>query len=271
VTEHLTDAELHAFAGGRSAADELLRADDHLSACGSCRARAIELNDVAPPLDDLRTQMKAAVSHLTDEDVQLFVQGQLTIPASAVARAHLKDCSTCARQVEDLRSWTEAVDPAKARHAPRFLGVRRGSLALAAAILLAILIPAAVWQARSGRPTASAPLVGLETLLPLDQEPVRTALDTGTATLPDFMSDLAISREVLMGAPARGETFGLVAPFGTATVSDRPRFEWQALDRAEHYVDGRRAEPDDDRNVLDACRPACSRANVRLASLRSTS
>jgi hypothetical protein len=236
VTEHLTDAELHAFAGGLSAADELLRADDHLSACGRCRARAIALNDIAPPLDDLRAQLNTDVSHLTDEDVQLFVQDRLTTPASAVALAHLKDCSTCARHLEDLRSWAEAGEPVRPRRAPRFLSVRRGSLALAATILLAILIPAAIRQARSGRPTASASVVGLETLPPLEQERVRTALNAGAATIPDFMSDLATSREVLMGAPARSETFGLVAPIGTATVTDRPRFEWQVFDRAEHYV-----------------------------------
>jgi hypothetical protein len=236
MTEHLTDAELHTFASGLSPADELLRADDHLSACGRCRARAIALNDIAPPLDDLRTQLNTDVSHLTDEDVQLFVQDRLTTPASAVALAHLKDCSTCARHVEDLRSWAAAVEPVRPKRAPRLLSVRRGSLALAATILLAILIPAAIRQFRSGRPTASASLVGLEALAPLDQERVRAALDSGAAALPDYMSDVTTSREVLMGAPARSETFGLVAPIGTATVSDRPRFEWQALDRAEHYV-----------------------------------
>jgi hypothetical protein len=110
------------------------------------------------------------------------------------------------------------------------------ALALAATILLAILIPAAIRQARSGRPAAPASLVGLEILPPLEQERVRNALNTGAAALPDYMSDVTSSREVLMGAPARSETFGLIAPIGTATVSDRPRFEWQALDRAEHYV-----------------------------------
>jgi hypothetical protein len=236
VTEHLTDAELHAFAGGVLVADDVLRADDHLSACERCRGRAIALNDPASHQDDLRAQLNTSFGHLTDEDLQLFVQSQLTANAGAAALAHLKECSTCARHVDDLRSWAEPARRAPSWPARRSLRVGLGSLALAATILLAILIPAAIRQARSARPTASASLVGLETLAPSEQDRVRAALSTGAAMLPDFMSDITPPREVLMGAPARGETFGLIAPIGTGTVSARPRFEWQAFERAEDYM-----------------------------------
>jgi hypothetical protein len=236
VIEHLTDAELREFTGGSLMADDLLRADDHLSACDRCRARAIGLSDAARQIDELHSRLNTR-RHLTDEELQLFVQRRLPADGNNTVVAHLQGCATCATQLEELRSWAEAPDAGSSRTAQRFPNVRWGWLGVAAAILLAVLIPVAIWQARSGRQPTSPSILGLEALAPADQERVRSALNAGAATLPDFMSDVTTSREVLMGPSAmRGDTFDLVAPIGTATVSDRPRFEWQPFEHAQGYT-----------------------------------
>src|SRR5262249_6365454 len=63
------------------------------------------------------------------------------------------------------------------------------------------------------------------------------ALDAGVVALPTFMSEIAPSREVLMGPGAkRDDTFGLVAPAAAGIVTDRPGFRWQPLAGADGYV-----------------------------------
>jgi hypothetical protein len=226
VTAHLTDADLRDFAGGVLNADDLLRADDHLSSCGQCRGRAASLTDIGRHIDQLNAQLNAHSRHLSDEELQLLAQGTLPPELKETLLLHVDDCRTCAAHVEDLRTWA----------APKSR-VRIAYLAVAATIALGVLIPGAIWQWRAGRPVPPPSLQGLETLGASEQTRVRAALDAGVAVLPEFMTDIASAREVLMGSPAtRGDRFNLVTPVGTGIVSDRPRFEWQALDGATGYV-----------------------------------
>lgn len=212
---HLSDTELRNFKSGALAPDDLLRADDHLSACEQCRARAIALLVSQP------------ATHLQDDELQLFVHGRLDPDNYDAARHHLTNCSTCARQVADLRAW------AKPTIAPQ---VQRRWLALAASIVVAAVIATLIWQMRSGRQNPPS-LSGIEALGQPEQSLVRAALSAGAASSPDFMADVKSSQEVLMGAPANhGDAFSLVAPVATGTVSDSPRFEWQPLAGADRYT-----------------------------------
>jgi len=228
VTAHLTDAELLDFATGVSQPDDLLRSDDHLSRCEECRMRAARLTGAANYMPEFRAQLNTAPIHLSDEEVQLFVQQRLSMEVKDAVLRHLESCATCASQVENLRSW--ALPGVRAR-------TNIGLLAIAAAVLMAILIPTAIWQVRSGRQIASTSLTGLDALAPPEQARIQAALKTGAATLPDFMTEVDSPREILMGSPQRrGDTFNLTAPVGTGTVSDRPTFEWEALAGADRYI-----------------------------------
>jgi anti-sigma factor RsiW len=227
VTVHLTDADLRRFATGALSPDDLLHADDHLSRCDQCRMRAVELSDATRYIDDFRAQMNAPTTHLSDEQLQLYVQGRLSPGAKDAVHRHVKECPICASQVEDLRSW--AAPAIRARTNIRWLAI--------AAAVIGALIPTVLWQSRVGRQMTSTSLSGLEGLAPPEQARIRAALNGGTASLPDFMADLNSSREVLMGSPAkRGDTFDLIAPVGTGTVTDRPQFEWQTLAGANAYA-----------------------------------
>jgi len=227
VTTHLADAELRRFADGTLPASELLRVDDHLSGCEQCRDRAGALNDAPRALGSLRAELSESTAHLSDEEVQLCVASQLAPHRRDGVAGHLRDCVTCARQVEELRSWAATGGHVRSR----------AWLGLAAAIVLAVLIPA-MWTMRAGRQEPSTALPGLDALGPAEQSQVRTALSAGVATLPAFLADLNGTRETLMGrpSPAASDAFRLTAPVGTGTASDQPDFAWQPLSGARDYV-----------------------------------
>jgi len=224
----LTDVELRALASGSLTPDDLLRAGDHLSECERCRTAAGIVNDVSGRIGDLRAQLKNPTAmHVSEEELVLLVQDRLPAPARDATLRHLKECSTCAGQADELRGWT-AVPTARTNWS-RF--------AVAAAVLLAVLLPALVWQLRGRSPAATpSSLTGLETLPTDDQTRIRAALNAGTASLPAFVTEIAPTRETLMGSGTRPDTFDLVSPVGTGVVSDRPRFEWQMVERSDGYV-----------------------------------
>lgn len=226
MSTHLDDAVLRRFAHGTLPADDLLRADDHLSECADCRERAAVLNDGPRVVSALRNDLFGPTGHLSDEEVQLVVAGQLAPSTRETVERHLRECITCARQVEDLRLWS--APPARPVSWP---------LAIAATLVLAALIPAAVRYARTTPSHANLSLPGFDVLAPAEQTQVRAALDAGVTAVPDFIEDLTGPPETLMGSStASKKTFALVGPVGTATVSDRPRFEWQPLPGTIDYV-----------------------------------
>jgi hypothetical protein len=226
VTVHLSDSELRDFCAGALAVEALLRVDDHLSECRQCRTRAAALEHGSQSIDQLRRQLDISTPHLSDDELQLFVRGQLTGGSKATAERHLDKCPICAANVEDLRGWAASSSSA-----------RLTWLAMAAAVLVAIVLPTIVWQMRGGRQETALSLAGLESLPQEDQAPVRAALRAGGAAIPPLLTELTGGRESLMGAARPiSDSFELLAPVSTAVVDDRPLFEWQALDGANDYA-----------------------------------
>lgn len=225
MSTHLTDAELRGFAEGRLPPDVLVRADDHLAQCVDCRARGAVLNDLVRASATMHAGWASAADHLSDEEIQAAATGTLDRARRAAVDRHLGECRTCSQQVEDLRAWS--APPAR----------RWRPLAIAAAVLLAALVPALLWQALPHRQREQASLAGLTELSAPDQATVHASLDAGVGRLPDFMTDLAGSRETLMsGAPPAEDAFALTSPVATAIASDRPTFRWRPLAGADSYV-----------------------------------
>jgi hypothetical protein len=183
------------------------------------------LVDVDRPLDAFWAQMGVPAAHLSDEELQSFAAGSLLPIEKDRVLLHLSYCPACAGQAHELKAWAAA---------PR--GVRWSYVAIAATLLVGVLVPATVWHWRPDRLNPESSLAGLDALAPADQAAVHAALDAGVAPLPEFMADITSDREALMGPPRTKGAFDLVAPVGTGTLSDRPRFEWQALQGASGYV-----------------------------------
>ena len=77
---------------------------------------------------------------------------------------------------------------------------------------------------------------GLEQLAPQIQKSVQTALASETLPEPRVLNELAASKINLMGGPAEGLPFRLVAPVGVVTGSTRPTLRWQPLSGASSYT-----------------------------------
>jgi hypothetical protein len=237
VTRHLTDTDIQSYVTGDLAPAELLATDDHLAVCAPCREKAQRM--LASGVDSLR-DLQSFGAHLSDEDVQRAAREALEPGRAAAIRAHLRDCALCADQVNDLREWAQPSPKS------RFV-----YYAAAAVVLLALLIPAARWLSTSpsDRPSDGS-LAGLDSLPPADRDRVRAALANGAAEPPAFLRDLGGRQEVLMGQPPppdtagsgpvrvplpTGQAFNLLAPIGTAILTDRPLFEWTAVAGAMWY------------------------------------
>lgn len=228
MTTHLTDAEIGRFAAGGLGPDERLAADDHLAGCASCRERAAALSGADARLEGLDDDLHPPGSHLSDEDVTRFVDGSLPGAAAARAAAHVAACGVCAEQVRDLRTWLAPAAAAAARRPRRMFHA-------AVAAVLAVVVPGLAWFLWT-RAHDDRALPGLATLQEADQRRVRDALAAGAALPPPWIADLTGAREVLMGGPAPPPAFTPTAPVATAVLTDRPRFQWQALPGAASYT-----------------------------------
>jgi len=223
---HPTDSQLEGYAKRTLDPGDLLSVDDHLSACDACRGRAVALARAPGPLSDLRGDLLPVESHLSDEQLGEYVAGGLSAADKASVDAHIGACRTCAREVDDLRTW--------ARRRPR---LRWGAYAAAAAVLIALLIPSVMlWHSFRGHDERlESSLAGLETLPGEQQQRVRAALQAGVAEPPAHLADLGGGPEALMGASS-AESFRLLEPLATVSVSDRPTFRWETLAGAETYA-----------------------------------
>jgi anti-sigma factor RsiW len=225
---HPSDTAIAAYTRGTLAPDELLALDDHLASCEACRARADALARGRGWRPDLREELLAPDSHLTDAQLAAVVDARLAPGERDEVETHLRACSTCAGEVEDLRAF--------ARGRSRGPRVRYIWAAAAALVGIALLIPAAIqWRSRSGgQAVTEASLAGLETLPARERQRVQAALGSGVAQAPAWLAELGPAPEALMGE-APPESFRIVAPVATAVVEDRPAFRWQALPGATGY------------------------------------
>jgi hypothetical protein len=225
VSGHLSEAEVRAYASGRLLPPELLSADEHLATCDACRDRASRIAGLGPAIETLQSDLCTIGSHLSDEEVQLFVADRLPAHALARARAHLSECSLCARQVSELQAWVKR---------PSF---RLTYYAAAAALVFAIVLPTLWFLSSRLEPVAQPSIAGFASLPAPTQERVRKALEAGIVEPPEFLQALAGRRETLMGEAA-SRPFRVQAPVATAIVTDRPTFEWTPVSvRSRYSVD----------------------------------
>ena len=224
MTVHPDDQRLRDFAAGALPPADLLEVDDHLSACGACRARAARLAGAAGAFDEFRAAVGDGGGHLTEDEAQLYATDQLPPGRVVELTRHVAECEVCRIHVGDLRRWARR----SSRPAIRF--------AAAAAALIAILIPGAIWFAQQNRRQPAPALDVTASLSAAARAGVAAALRDGAARLPPFMADLTPPREVLMGPAAAQTPFAVVAPVGTAVVDDRPAFVWRPLPGTGPYV-----------------------------------
>lgn len=223
MSDHLSDADLRQFVTHTLPAARVLAVGDHLDACAPCRDRAARLGFASREVLELHAAL-VSDPHLTEEQVIQYVAGELGDSEREVAARHLAACDVCAGEVDELRALEGR------RRTPRWW------YWAAAAVVALVLVPVVVsrWTPDEDQP-ARASLPGLALLPASYAEDVRRALEVGVADPPSWVSESS-RVETLMGRPSSGAPFELIAPVGTATLTDRPAFRWIPLDGASAYT-----------------------------------
>lgn len=123
MTEHLSTQELKDHRARTLATGEVLRVDEHLSACDSCQNRFFELAglpdaamqmSLPPSLD----QDHAVASHLSYEQFAAHVDGTMDEVEREIADSHLLFCRPCADEIKELREFSHQISQMPATQIP---------------------------------------------------------------------------------------------------------------------------------------------------------
>lgn len=269
MSSHLTENQVEAFCRRTLAAVELLRVDEHLAECDSCRQR---LEQAEFP------------QHLSFEQTADFVDGRLAGETLQLASDHLATCNLCREAVDDLQNFSREiadglsreVRPATAeaesfwQRLKGFFAARSPVFAYSAAL---VLLVAGMWLARlmifksdkpqvaitNPTPTASPEITPVRLLAQLNDGGGHLALDEqgnlkGADNLPADYQQLL--KQVLteprlprpaalngLGSPSAslmsgggGKTaFAVIEPVARVLLTDRPTLRWRGLEDAASY------------------------------------
>ncbi len=222
---------------------------------------------------DLRRDAQAVEPHLDYERLEAYVNETLSVAEREVVGQHLNICSSCAREAQELKSFREDLTHPhnssnlwpwlrdSLRMSPRIAWTSAALLiAIALASLLLLLwprgkapeftnnnssnTPEVVKDNNDNRPqiTDKPPDNGSNNVnangsgddAALYAAVIKRALETQSLDPAPVLQELTGRPSSLMGK-AKGETFDLLQPVGTVTLSNRPTFQWQPLNGATSY------------------------------------
>ena len=112
MSAHLTDNRLERFRLRELSPEELLAADEHLSACEGCRlklAAAAELREMTSTLRVSLERAAADAAHLAYEQFEAYADGLLRGAELRAAETHLAACALCADEARDLLELRDAL------------------------------------------------------------------------------------------------------------------------------------------------------------------
>ena len=207
-----------------------------------------------------------SIRHLTQVDLEAYLEGRLPSARLTHCRTHLDSCEACRAELEDLRTFkSDLAGFARPEPARREMGRgrRRGKLMLPLAAAIATIVVAAItavlWWGRERPRTnktsvavtatkslAPVPTAGTQTrdtrladelaALPEDVRPaVSDAIQHGKLRLPTDLSQIRGRARTPLAAPEANTGFALLGPFGEAIAETRPEFRWQPLAGAIRY------------------------------------
>lgn len=221
--EHLSEEQLRAFAGGELHGDALLDADDHLTACASCR----------------ESLARRAEAHLAYSELESICDGRSSRPP------HLLHCGECMQALADLEEVRDDLVPKKPRRA-RIAAMVAMAASLATIFLITRNDPPVPPTPVARTPVATMPptpagetLVDNGRVLSIDADgKVRglasadaktiatvEAMLGGTVTSP-ATDALRTKTGVLLGDTSTGAAATLVSPLAVVVRDDTPEFRW---------------------------------------------
>ncbi|MGH9837212.1 MAG: anti-sigma factor family protein [Blastocatellia bacterium] len=272
MAEHLSQQMLERYRRRTLSVTELPRADEHLATCAACRAQLGELEAVSALAGFFRRDAETFIAHLDYEQLEAYVQGRLPAVEKQSVEQHLRDCTSCQRESEDLRAFAVEFDARPitrlAPEAPQSLWQRLMALprqinfalpawqwagATAAIVLLIAVVTFFVRRSEPDQnivvvPTPSpivtppptpgtTPLLAPSPALPNETLPpqVDLALRNERLKVPAEIAGLAGRTGNLMGGGTSEETVVLTAPAATFINTEKPTLRWQPLAGATRY------------------------------------
>ena len=271
MSPHLTENQVEAFCQRTLPAAELLRLDDHLAKCDSCRQRLAQAE---------------FQQHLSFEQTADFVDGRLAGENLQMASEHLASCHLCREAVDDLQDFSREVadglgrevQPAAAetggfwQRVKEFFTVRSSVVVYAAALALLI---AGAWLGRqlvfnednshvaTTQPSPTAPpspeitpvnllaqlndgggklaldergvLTGADDLPAEYQQLLKQSLTEPRLTRPAALNGLGSPSAALMSGGSDKAAFAVIEPVAKVLLADRPTLRWQPLAGATTY------------------------------------
>src|ERR1051325_9760722 len=118
---HLTEPLIDRYREQALPPAELLDADDHLAGCEICRQRLDDERRLQAAGQSLRRDLTATgLTHVTCEQLVLYVDGGLDQTDNEIVAGHLKLCEQCFAELNELRAFAteKAAYPAK-EYGPR--------------------------------------------------------------------------------------------------------------------------------------------------------
>ena len=248
-TDHLAYEELAAYVDQQLAATARASADAHLRECQRCAAELADLRAFRRELDRAEIVHVAPAQPAWQERWREWWQDsawrwplQLAATAAACVLVTFVATRGLRREVADLRTQLATVERDKAQLQTALLAAQTRNAQTPVftppaaptpdpANLVAMLSDggAQITLDRQGQ------LNGLAEINPVQRQLILLALQAGKVTLPAAPAPLGKQPEVLLGAPAGGETFALSSPVGKTVLSNRPQLRWQALKDAVSY------------------------------------
>ncbi len=160
MADHLSQNEFERHRDRRLGVRELLRVDRHLAQCDQCQQALRAGSDRAAAVRVV-SAIEQAGSHLTYEQMEAFVDDQLSPGGRADVQAHASLCAPCAKELAEMQGFAPALarpverpaDPALSPLARlgRWLGggepsaARFGGAGMRAAVAVVVLAVAAVF------------------------------------------------------------------------------------------------------------------------------
>ena len=85
-------------------------ADEHLATCADCRQKLGETRALNTLADFFLHDVELLATHLSHEQIESYIQGQLRHEEKSSVESHLRECLSCQSEVEDLRAFAVQFD-----------------------------------------------------------------------------------------------------------------------------------------------------------------
>lgn len=231
---HPAELDLNGYRERTLTPEALLHVTGHLAECEDCRSKLRSGSALA----ELRRSLE---EHLSSEQLQEFVDGQLDAEERAGVEQHLARCADCHSDVQALQEFAKAQRPRVVAFPARgwWLAIAAAALLAAAGLGVWLRRPVEVASLNDGGAKialdSQGRLKGLAGLSAEQVESIRGVFD-GAALRPRLnLGELQPQRGALMGSRVTAN-FNLVAPVGTAVRPERPEFQWSSRGPNVTYI-----------------------------------